>query len=136
MSPWTIYILLKLDDVAKFAWTIAVISLILAGIAMLVGFIIFADYDRQPFPPLAKKMIKWFVPLGLVFALFGTLLPSTKEAAAIYLIPKVVNNESVQNISSNTLHLLEEYTGELLRDMKDEASKKIQSKPEDKPKAE
>ena len=44
--------------------------------------------------------------LGLVFIVVWAFIPSTKEACAIYLIPKIANNEQVQKIPENALRLL------------------------------
>ena len=60
-----------------------------------------ARKDRKIYKALRPTIYFFFISLmGLTF------IPSTKEACAIYLIPKVVNNEEVQKVPNNALKLL------------------------------
>lgn len=131
MSPFVIYLIIKLNALQGLFTGFAIVS----GIAtIMAAFISGVDYtesrkDEAVFwNKIGKRTIKAAIPVCIVCTILEAITPSTKEAAAIYLIPKVVNNESVQNISANTLHLLEEYTAELLTEMKKETSKKIKQK--------
>ena len=65
--------------------------------------------------------------MGFVCSIFGlglsisalTFLPSTKQMAAIYVVPAIVNNEKVQNISNKSLDIsnqLLDLTKEYLKD--------------------
>jgi hypothetical protein len=55
------------------------------------------------------RLIRWFA-LDALIIMFSALLlvftPTLKEAAVIYLLPKVVNNEQVQELPENALKLL------------------------------
>lgn len=124
MSHWTIYLILKLDALCDFFHTITVISGVISMLAG-IGWFIWAMEDSDA--PAAIKALKITVPTFMLFFLLFALTPSTKQAAAIYLIPKVINNESVQNISTNTLKILEEYTADLLKEMKEKADEKVNS---------
>lgn len=48
-----------------------------------------------------------------VFVFLAIFTPTTKEAAAIYLIPKIANNEKVKEIPSKFLSLADEWLEEL-----------------------
>ncbi len=72
--------------------------------AVIFGFILFSFtgyviLDRDDFP--------WHYPVWVVLELFficgAVFLPNTKQMATIYLLPKVVNNEKIQNIGERTL---------------------------------
>jgi hypothetical protein len=47
--------------------------------------------------------------IGLSSIIIACLIPSTKEAAAIIIIPKIVNNEKVQQIPSKLMDLANEW---------------------------
>ena len=51
--------------------------------------------------------LPWYYPVWIVLELFficgAVFLPNTKQMATIYLLPKVVNNEKIQNIGERTL---------------------------------
>lgn len=124
MSHWTIYFILKLDALCNFFHFTAFIS---GGIALAAGMGWFIWAMESCEAPSAVKIIKRALPACILLSFLYAITPTTKQAAAIYLIPKVVNNESVQNISNNTLKLLEEYTSDLLREMKDKSEQKAQT---------
>ena len=48
--------------------------------------------------------------------LIHTFVPNSKTIAAMYLIPAIVNNEHIQNSTSNALKMLEGLTKEWLED--------------------
>ena len=80
------------------------LSAFLVGLCVALGF---ADCDKE----IAKKILKRYVlsialPIVLLSASAKAFLPSTAEACAIYLIPKIANNEQVQKIPENALRLL------------------------------
>ena len=55
----------------------------------------------------ATRIFKWSLPV-FIFGIFTlSFVPSTKEAAAIWAIPKVINNPQVQSIGTNTLNIAE-----------------------------
>ena len=47
--------------------------------------------------------------MGITFFALATVIPSTKQLAAIIVIPKIVNNEKVQSVSLNLLDLTNEW---------------------------
>ncbi len=73
-----------------------------------------------------KRYCKFVFPVWLIFLIGSILVPTQKEAAAIWLIPKVVNNEKIQNISEDSLGIVEakvkEYLAELAK-VKDDKSR-------------
>lgn len=51
--------------------------------------------------------------IGLFFLLLACFIPSTKTIAAMYVLPKIVNNEQIQQIPSKLLDLSNEWLEEL-----------------------
>jgi hypothetical protein len=50
----------------------------------------------------SKLLIFTIASSGVV----GCLIPSSKQAAAIYLVPKIANNEQVKQLPNNAVSLL------------------------------
>ena len=97
------YWLLKLDDILNISTIVFIISLFVF-IGCFVGTIVYkcnkySDYAYKTFKTV-RNVSFWFV---LFFGSIMTFLPTTKQMAAIYVIPALVNNEKVQNIGSKTL---------------------------------
>lgn len=92
MTPSQIYIVMQMDSFIKFFAYFGFATLI-ATIAILLAIAseryVFQD-DARITPP-----IRWLA-VPLISLLVATLLPSTKTTAAMFILPKIVNNENVQ----------------------------------------
>lgn len=109
MTAWQIYFLMKLDVVAGIFIAPAIVSLIVVFV-MTVIFFVHWDVDKEK-PFSAKFLFLWFVPFFL--GIIGTMVPTTKEMAAILIVPKMVNNAKVQEIPEKILTLATEWMEEL-----------------------
>lgn len=72
------------------------------------------DYEKAK--ETRQYFYKGFLISTIAFALMGTmsiLIPTSKELAAIYVIPKVANNERIQNFSSEIATIAEDWLKEL-----------------------
>ena len=113
VTPLMIYLICIADHLREFS----LVSLfIIVGIFLLFLARYLVDGDKIPH-------------LGtLIFsaALFSSLLifiPNSKTLAAMYVIPAVVNNEQIQNISKNGLESLELLTKQWVDELREEKSK-------------
>ncbi len=92
---------------------------IVAGVVLLFGAIVVTvegNWDRY------KKAAFIITPIWLFFACGAVLIPTQKEAAAIFLIPKMVNNEQVLNIASGSLSVVELKMKEWISDLTEKAA--------------
>lgn len=112
ITAWQMYWLLKLDAIGCTFYTFGIIGMMLMAIFTPV---LLSDSLIS-----VKKAIFSFVIFFLVF-FTGVLCPSTKEMAAIVMIPAIVNNKDVQElgiktmgIGKNLLDLTEQYIREHL----------------------
>ncbi len=72
-----------------------------------------SDFDKR-WIPKAIGYLKYTITVSIICLVISILVPTQKEAAAIYLIPKIVNNEQIQDISKNSLNLLNNTLAEYL----------------------
>lgn len=56
---------------------------------------------------------KFTIALTVLSSLTATFVPSTKQAAAIIIVPKIVNNEKVQMVGNQLYDLAVEWAREL-----------------------
>ena len=108
ITPMQMYWLLKLDDIISISLAVFVLTLF-GFVICLVGAIIYkgeeyfeCEYNKFK---TGRNILFWFV---LLFGSIVVFLPSTKQMAAIYVVPAIVNNERVQNIGSKTLDISED----------------------------
>ena len=88
ISPWTIYWITRLDIILG-------ISCILI-FAVVLTFCIWMCETRQRIVPAMKYLLIPFIPASIIL----TCLPSTKEMAAIIIIPKIVNSEKIERVGN------------------------------------
>ena len=106
MTAFDIYLITRCDAIQGFLTIILVlvtIAITVTGVVMLVTYIDDVEEEETPI-----KFLETFKYLGsvLLFSAFGhAIVPSTKEAVAMILIPAAVNNEEIQKVPENTLRL-------------------------------
>ena len=118
MTGFDIYLITRLDEVRGFLFFLIIVSLLSGAVLSLA-----AAHDDDWWPKL-KKWIKLSAMATLVSMLLLVFIPTTKEYAAIYLIPKIVNNEQVQKVPENALNLLNTKLQEWVNDTVDRKDKK------------
>ena len=116
ITGWDIYWITRLDYLHNTMETMFTLSIIIAVLCTFV-LLIWSVCDEDP--KIIKKYVRYPV-MVMVFAAVVSFLycffPSTKEAIAIYAVPKIVANEDVQQIPENAARFintkLQEWVGE------------------------
>ena len=124
MSNWTIYWLTRLDVINAIC-TVSGVLLGIGSLSLIIFCIISASnsYDKDEYK-MCLRIRKWVFPLTFICIAIAVFVPSSKEFAAIYLIPKIVNNEQVQQIPDKGLSLLNSKLDQWLDDIRKEKEKK------------
>lgn len=120
MTMFESYILVILSNVK----ILLGVSTTILGIAALVFTIAYYDpliHDKER---LVAKPRNILIPLFVISGMFLSLLPSTKQAATIILLPAIVNNEQIQTTVGNGLDLMELAT----EWMKEQMGKEVKEK--------
>lgn len=122
ITPLELYMILKLDalhGVFTLCGFFAVISAIL--------FCIFVACEMEEHVNIFEKYTKiawaWLLStilFGVVCVAGHLVTPSTKQMAAILIAPKIINNESIQELPSNLLKLANEWVEEKITEKKKE----------------
>ena len=106
ITTMQMYWLVMLDKITSGFCAILVICCLF----FVLGFPMFGTIGKEDlFSPVAKKVIVIAAVslLGLVFT------PSTKQMAAIMIVPKIANSEKVQTIGNKVYDLAVEWMEEL-----------------------
>lgn len=123
MNYLGMYILTKLDSWYSFTGCSGIVMIIAAGIILIESTI--SCYDcYEDFTESLKKVIKSlhvktvFIS-GVVLLVFSQLLPTTKQAAFIYIAPQIIENGAVKDTVKNIPELTKlgtDYLKELLKE--------------------
>lgn len=130
MSMWMMYLVLKLDDIHLFLHEfqpVLAAPLFLLGLGLIMSYVptsIRQDdesgckyYIKKIFP----KLLTIFKALGItwiIVILFGILMPTTKQAAAIYFLPKMINNQQVQKMPDKLVILANDWMDEQIKSIR------------------
>lgn len=110
ITPWQMYWITRLDDIAQF-FLVSGLGLIMAGTFFFFGWK--THFGEQSFDAERSNLPIAFPILGFFLLMASTMTPSTKDMAAILIVPRIVNNEKVQEIPSKVLDLATEWLEEL-----------------------
>lgn len=102
ITSFQLYLILMLDGVRIVTTTIAII---LAVVTFIFGGLSIDDNMTEEDHRHARKRLKYLVPVFILSLSAAVFIPNTKQAATIFLVPKVLNNEKVQDIGQNGLDL-------------------------------
>lgn len=105
IDPWTVYWITRLDGINA----VAVVLFSLLLLISLVSIAVCLAEDDSP----ARRVAFVVVPLTLLCAAVAVFVPTTKEACAIYMIPKIANNEDVQGVAAEVRDLARDWIKDL-----------------------
>ena len=108
-----IYLISMLDTISVVFSKLAAFWAIYTVAHMLPGL----DDTPSNFGKYMKKSLTFF-RVSVFFILFMTasLIPSSKVAAAMYVIPKLVNNETMQQVPDAVKNLFEIWAKEIVKE--------------------
>lgn len=132
MSAMDIYWITRLDSLNLMFWLITILSFLVALLLACVaaGFSVssFESYSwvtdamRAERLHNAKIFKRWAILVTIFSVIVGwtsCFIPTTKQAAAIYLLPKIANNEQVKQMPDKAAQLLNGKLDEWLDDLRD-----------------
>ena len=107
MTSWFIYWMIIIGRLHELFIAAAILSAFAILTWELVVIVECANNDDKEYANKKKLLPVKFSFIILLFIILAVLTPKLDEIAAIYLIPKMVNNESIQEIPEKALDLLE-----------------------------
>ena len=134
LTWWQVYLWLKLDDLPFVFGVFYLLLCIYIAVYFLKAVL---KEDLGVFIEGLKSFtFKILFTLAIVFMIASFLLPTSKQFALIYILPKIVNSKTVHEIFSKTgkdIGLLLEYAGkELEHKLKEIVEDGVKTKQKDK----
>lgn len=105
MISFIIYLIGVLDNILYFVGICLVglgIGIVLISLGYCIAYVDGGAEEATPY----KKTVKNFVIAFIIAGLFVSFTPSSKTVAAMYLIPKIANNEMINQIPEKALNVL------------------------------
>ena len=110
ITPTQMYWLVKLDDICAMFGISAVMLFVAAIVCMLIKAI--NGYDNSDYDCYRAYGIRLFAASALAMVCC-TFMPSTKQMAAILVVPRIANSEKVQTVGNKLYDLAVEWMDEL-----------------------
>lgn len=112
ITPIQMYWILKLDNIIDLFVGVGLATGIGSILFCVVGALSIADYKA-----MKKKTYAFILSIVLFISFFSfasaSFIPSTKQLAAIIVIPKIINNEQIQEIPNKILTIGLEWLDEI-----------------------
>ena len=125
MDYFTMYLLTQFDSFRRTMWVFSTLSLVVAILILFLSiFISYDDFRNSYYEYLKTYKLKLFAILFCVFYSVGTLIPSTKQAAFIYIAPQIIANGDVKDSIKDIPELAKlgtEYLKTMLKDKIEES---------------
>ena len=110
------YWLTRLSPLGNGLESIIILLFILAFVFLIAGGIMQDDVCDDCTHETGKTLIKTsplLAVIAVVLLIVNCLLPTTREMAAILIVPRIVNNEKVQTVGNHLYDLAVEWLEEL-----------------------
>lgn len=119
ITPALIYLITRLD-------AINIAGVFMAAIGFLLGLFLFGPicdlylFEEKENIAKLKRAQKWLLTIGIVGTLVCTFVPTKQEMAAIIVIPRLANSETVSEIGDGVKTLAVEWLEELRPNKKED----------------
>jgi hypothetical protein len=120
ISAWDIYWVMQLDGIGGTLTFFTVAATVAAGLFMGLGAL---ATDRGCYPSeqqnaawLALKVkTKWLIVVAVSLAAVNSLIPSTKTAAMMIVVPSIANSETIQREAGDLYGIAKQALRELAK---------------------
>jgi len=120
MTNWQMYWLLMLDNIQK----VFIVLTLALGSGSLAALACWGTAGSDGYEPKIikywKKMAFRVMSFCLLSIICAGFIPSTKQMAAIIVVPKIVNNEHIKEIPQNLIRLCDEWIKDKTKKLKGE----------------
>ena len=116
ITPMQMYWLTRLSPLGNGLTVITILLIILAVVFLIVGCFMQDDICTDYTHEIGKKLIRispFSAVMVVVLLLVNCLLPTTREMAAILIVPRIANSEKVQTVGNHLYDLAVEWMEEL-----------------------
>ena len=124
MTEWQIYWILKLDnfhstlDVFVGISIFLIIGTIISSIARVANQEEIKEDENKDWMDINKIALRIILFVSIPMILIKMFLPTTAQAAIIFLAPKIMNNEQVQQLPVNLLELTNDWIKKKIEEVK------------------
>ena len=103
MSSWLIYLWTRLDPILTASVITAIVSGLISAVCSICWSVEMSSYlEETDDAKILKVILKKILPVFIVSAILWVFVPCQKDAAMIYVVPKMAQSETFNTISKET----------------------------------
>jgi len=126
INAFDIYLISQLDTFVTWFRIFGIISM-MVGVPLIAAYVCEVILDSHIptgeeevlFLNKCRKIGKILIVISCIFITTSIFLPSSKTAVAMFVVPKIVNNEDIQEMPQNVFKLMNEKLKEWTKDVLD-----------------
>lgn len=107
ITAWDVYWVTRLDQIKCALYILMVCTAMLGGLGLL--FFTISEGSLRA----GKWFAAWLLPLAAALLIVQAFVPSTRSAAAMVVLPAIINSEAVQTLPAEITQLAKEWLQEL-----------------------
>ena len=114
VTPFAVYLISRLDAINILLIVLTIVSVAICVLYMTVFFASAADEGwESSVPTRMRRFILWPILALLASSILFILVPTTRDAAAMFVIPKIANSQTVNELGESIVVLAKEWCEEL-----------------------
>lgn len=114
ITPFTVYLISRLTPLYEFVTALCVMSVTALAVGSVTFLVVTADRDLEA--ETQRAILRWLrriVSAAVVFGALMVAIPSTKDAAAMVVLPRIANSQSVRELGDAVVELAKAWCEEL-----------------------
>ena len=124
ITPFTIYLISRLTPLYEFLTVITILSIMAMVVCLIALVVVGVDHDWGDHAPrVVRRFFVWIMSACLFFGACTVVVPTTKDAAAMIVIPRIANSQTVQELGATVVDLAKAWCEELKPVAKDGGKK-------------
>ena len=114
ITPFTVYLISRLTPLYEFVTALCVVSVaaMAVGSAALLVMTVNRALEVETQRTILR-WLRWMVSASIVFGALMVAIPSTKDAAAMIVLPRIANSQSVRELGDAVVELAKAWCEEL-----------------------
>lgn len=114
ITPFTVYLISRLTPLYEFVAALCVVSVAAMAVGSVALLVMTVDRDLEvETQRTILRWLRWMVSASIVFGALMVAIPSTKDAAAMVVLPRIANSQSVRELGDAVVELAKAWCEEL-----------------------
>ena len=108
INAWDVYLVSQLDNFIAFFRAVGSLGFLISFTMVIIYWVNLNNFPESKPLKTAGMVGKILIIPMVLLIIISVALPSTKTAVAMWGVPKIVNDENIQEIPQNTAKLINE----------------------------